>query len=312
MKVDVVTGYRWGGPQTWARDLAQLLNSNGVDARHLYRKHELLFLPLLGHADIVHTTVPIPFGICRKPMVLTIQGDYTIENNLWCRYYPDTMKRAEIITTSSQYLKDKLQLDRALVIPNAVLPEKFRVVEQGEQKWLKLTTICNMYFLDKAEGLLRLFDILRSLDNIPFVLTVVGDGTYRKHIENGAAGVDVRFVGFMPDVRPILQDTDIFLHYSIHDNFPIVLLEAMASGLPVITNRVGAVGEIIDCGRDGHVASDEEDYASALRYLMHSHTLRQEMGKQARQTVEDKFDWHKVIDDFVEIYRGVAQIYAQG
>lgn len=306
MRVDILTPPREGGPKNWARDLAMMLNDKGIDVKHIYDRNKLVAMLFSQKADIIHTTIPLPFGMCHKPMVLTIKGDYTIEHNMWSRYYPSTIRHAKAVTIPSQYLKGKLGLSDAVVIPNAILPENFATVFHMERKRIKLATTCNMYFADKASGLLRLFDILHSIDGFDFGLTVAGDGRHRKHIERRADGLNVNFMGYVSDVRPILRDTDIFLYYSTHDNFPNALLEAMASGLPVITNRFGAVGEIIDRGNDGHIADNDDDYESALRYFMHSYSLRQEMGKLARKTVEDKFDWHKVVDRYIEIYEGLA------
>jgi glycosyltransferase involved in cell wall biosynthesis len=161
-----------------------------------------------------------------------------------------------------------------------------------------------MYFRDKVEGLIKLFGILRRLPLDSYRLNVAGNGPYMEMALKACEGVSVDFLGFVP-VRNILSENDIFVYYSDHDNFPNAILEAMASGLPVITNKVGAVSEIITSGEDGHIAEDEEDYLFTLNCLRHSASLRTEMGAKARGTVESKFDWDDVVDDYIGIYRSL-------
>ena len=62
--------------------------------------------------------------------------------------------------------------------------------------------------------------------------------------------------------RQEVLKNDLFLYYSVHDNFPIAILEAMALGLPVVTNDVGAVREMIRPGENGYITVSEEDYGS--------------------------------------------------
>lgn len=307
MRVDILTPPRLGGPFFWASDLAEILTWKGIEARHVYQRHSLLSLLAHESADMVHTTIPLPFKLWRKPMVVTVKGDYTIEKNFVGKFYPNTISHADVVTVPSQYLKDKLELGKAEVIPNAVFPEKFNMIDHKERPKVNLVTICNMYFRDKTGGLVHLFNVLSRIDSPKFELTVVGDGAYKRFAMAQTNGLGVNFIGFVDDVASVLCGNDIFVYYSPHDNFPNVLLEAMASGLAVVTNNVGAVNEIISDGEDGDIADNDDDYIFALRCLMGSITLRQEMGIKARQTVMDRFNWHTVADRYLEIYKEVLK-----
>jgi len=305
MRVNILTPPRLGGPFYWARDLANSLNERGVKSKHIYQLRKLLLSPLYESADIVHTTVPFPFKLWKKPTVLTILGDYTIERNMWQRFYPKTIAEAKVITVPSQHLKQKLGLEKAAVIPNVVFPERFKPAQHRARDELNLVTVMNFYFPDKVKGLRNIIDILNKIQNPRIKYTIIGGGRYLDAIKHqiGGTKVDVSFTGFLPDPKPVLAASDIFLYYSYHDAFPIAILEAMASGLPIITNNVGAVSEIIDNGENGYIAQSDKNYLEHLLNLVADPELRSKVGLKARQTVEQKFDWHNIVDRYIQIYK---------
>ncbi len=133
---------------------------------------------------------------------------------------------------------------------------------------------------------------------------IVGEGTYLRYVRDYARGckLDIRFSGFLPNPYMALYNSDVFLYYSFHDNFPNVILEAMASGLPVLTNRVGAVGEIINSGVDGLIADNDKQYAEYLHDLLSNEELRKRLGTEARLKVERSFNWHTLVDRYIDIY----------
>lgn len=305
MTINILTPPRLGGPFYWARDLARSLNERGIEARHVHKLPELYLSLLRPNADIVHSTVPFLFKLWQRPLVLTIKGDYTIEKYIWQRLYPKTIAQADAITVPSQYLKQKLGLEKAIVIPNALFPERFSIVKHGAKDQLNLVSVMSFYFADKVEGVPKIIGVLSKIENYRLRYTVIGGGQCLDTVKNKIAGtkVDVTFTGFLPDPKPYLVASDIFLYYSYHDNFPNVILEAMASGLPVVTNNVGAVSEIINNGKNGYIAENDEAYLEYLLNLMDSSELRQNIGIKARRTVEGKFGWTKVVSSYIEIYR---------
>lgn len=305
--VNILTGVRKGGPYNWGRDLAIMLNKRNIEAKHRHALKNLLFSPIYQDVDLIHTGLPLSYRLWRKPVVLTIKGDYSIEKRKWRHLYPIAIKKADIVTTPSQFLKQRLNLDDAVVIPNAIFPERFRPAKHSEKNVINLVTITKFYFKDKAEGVLNILNILsevkKSTDK-EINYTIVGGGHYLEQIKEKTRGYNmkVKFTGFLDNPKEVLEASDIFVYYSIHDNFPNAILEAMASGLPVVTNNVGAVHEIIKSGKDGKVAECDNDYQEYLLNLVDDYKLRMKMGQNARKTVEEKFDWNKVIDDYISIY----------
>jgi len=265
---------------------------------------------LLRATDIIHSGgIPIPLSIYRKPIIYTIHGDYRNERNVWRHLVPWAARHATMLTTPSDFLKDALHLDRAVVIPNAVSPQRFAMVEHRENQRINLVTVTGFKFIRKAEGVLQLIQLLGSLAAATrqrMHLTVVGGGKFLRHVESQAAGcaLPVTFVGSVPDVRPFLGAGDVFVYYSFYDNAPMAWLEAMASGLPVLTNDIGAAAEYIspECGC---VAANDDDYRELLLQLTDARR-RAQLGCNARLAVENRFSWQVILPQFIALYHSVC------
>ncbi|MDD4972257.1 MAG: glycosyltransferase family 4 protein [Paludibacter sp.] len=305
--IDVLTPIRPGGPYNWGRDLVNLLNEKGYEARHLHSIEKLVIAPFRNDSSIVHSSVPF-FLFRNKPLIMTIKGDYSREKNTWRVFYPASIKRADVVTTPSLYLKETLNLKDAVIIPNAIRVDRYRTVQHKDKETINLVTVSAFHFKEKTEGILCILSIIKSLPNDiqkRVRYTIVGDGPYLAKIkeETRKLNLQVNFLGFLPDTKPVLEESDVFLYYSLYDNFPNVILEAMASALPVVTNSVGAVNEIINNQVDGFVSLDNEEFTSSLLRLIEDSELRRKIGMEARKTTENKFNWDVIIDRYLAIYK---------
>jgi len=308
MKVNIVTPIHPGGPYSLGKQLAEILPAKGVRSIWTHQLTGVLLSSFYPPADVTHSlTVPmIPIlKVLKGPLVLSLHGDHKTEKTPWSRMLPLAMRRADAITTPSLYLKNRLEIADAVVIPNAVFPDRFKLATHRDKRTLDLVTITEFSFLEKASGILDILQILDAVGDSRVRYKVIGDGFYLRQIKQEAKkhSVEVEFTGFLADPRQALQTSDIFLYYSRLDNFPVVILEAMASGLPVITSNVGATSEMIHDGEDGYVAGTRDSYLDALRSLLDDPELRQKIGGNARSSVERRFNWQTLADDYVTLYR---------
>lgn len=298
VKINILSPYRKGGPWQWSEDLARELNKNNIQARHVHGLFKLLGSPFFQNCDLVHTTVPIPFSLWNKPMVLTIHGDYRKDKNIWSAFYPLAIKKADRVTVPSEFLKKELGLKEAIVIPNGVQADFLPDKEEFNKNNFKFVTVTNFNFEGKVRGMELLIEILESLRQkvaIPFSLTIVGGGKWLNQIrEKYKDRPYLTFTGYSEKVREILNQHDLFLYYSFHDNFPIAILEAMACGLPVISNNVGALEEIIISEKEGCLCKNEQDFLKNLEGLIAHPDNLPLIRKAAFQRVKDVFSWPRI------------------
>jgi glycosyltransferase involved in cell wall biosynthesis len=114
---------------------------------------------------------------------------------------------------------------------------------------------------------------------------------FEKKAREGGIADRVHFGGFQKDVRPFLQEFDLFVHPSYGEPFSLVILEAMAMRKPVIACASGGIPEMITHGRDGWLVRErsEEDVATAIATLLKDQVRSKEMAARARETVRERF-----------------------
>lgn len=307
--VAVITGPRHGGPLRWAKDLTEWINRSGeAKATLIHATSSILRSQLSIHTDIVHSTVPITLRFWRHPLVLTVKGDYSIETPIWRPLYKWAVQHANQVTVPSNYLRRRVRaLSQAEIIPNAVDLSRFSVAWPPSSATVRAVMVTNFWYVDKVAGVKTVITTLQAAikkSAFSVSLTIVGTGKFLPEVKAYAAsvGLDVQFTGWI-DTTLALSEADIFLYFSNHDNMPNAVLEAMASGLPVLTNRVGAIDEMITSGVDGIIVDTPEQYEAALLRLMNDATLRQQLGQAARKTIEQRFSWSTVVQRYLEIYR---------
>lgn len=147
------------------------------------------------------------------------------------------------------------------------------------------------------------------------VFLIVGDGPQRESLETRAreAKIEraVRFVGRRRDLPDLLRlvDINVLSSYPYRETFPISVLEAMASGNPTVTTRVGALSDIVAENETGFLVDvgDADSLATALVRLLDEPELRKQMGHAARRRAEDLFSIRKIVRQRETLYRQVLE-----
>lgn len=144
-------------------------------------------------------------------------------------------------------------------------------------------------------------------------LTLVGDGPTRGDLEAQvqARGLAGRVVFMGPvgqdDVPPLYEDADVFCLPSFAEGLPVVLMEAMATELPVVTTRIAGVPELVVDGENGLTVppSDPNALAAALERLAGDAALRRELGTAARAKVLAEFDIRDSAAQLQPLFEGI-------
>ncbi|GAB4413943.1 MAG: glycosyltransferase [Anaerolineae bacterium] len=140
---------------------------------------------------------------------------------------------------------------------------------------------------------------------------IAGDGPLRSDLQRQAEALRiaerVHFLGWQDRVYPVLASLDVFLAPSLWEGFGLVLLEAMAYRLPIISTRVSAIPEIVLDGETGWLVSprDADALAAAMRAALSDDVERQRRGQSGRQRLETSFTVETMVERTLALYQQV-------
>jgi len=150
-------------------------------------------------------------------------------------------------------------------------------------------TLVNVARLDKDKNHDLIIDVADNLrkHGITFKLLLAGDGDLKEHlqqrVEELGLAMYVDFLRFVYDVPKLLSECDIYVH-PCREAFGISIVEAMISGLPVVSINEGAVNELIDDGKEGFlVEKDVQKFSNAIMDLANDLDKRKCIGASARK-----------------------------
>ena len=148
-------------------------------------------------------------------------------------------------------------------------------------------------------------------------LVLVGDGPCRSMLENYIVEQDlfdlVWILGDREDVPELMRLMDIFVLPSLAEGISNTVLEAMATGLPVIATDVGGNPELVADGENGRLVpvGDKQRLAEVMGELVDNPEVRIQMGDKALERVKSTFNWQRTVSEYLGIYDellGVSQV----
>jgi glycosyltransferase involved in cell wall biosynthesis len=203
----------------------------------------------------------------------------------------------------------RLGVDSALFAPAAPVraPGPVRLLSVGR--------------LAPAKGQLLLVQACAALhrEGLPFELVIVGDGPDRARLEDAVRrqrlGSCVRFTGALnqAEVRAELARADAFVLPSLAEGIPVVLMEAMASGVPCVTSPVNGIPELIQHDHSGLLATpgDAQALAVQLQRVITDATLRRRLATAGRTQVERVFHHGRNVAHLASIFQALPTVRAQ-
>lgn len=280
--------------------------------------------------DLVHLHFPYPFGEVshwltaarRLPTVITYHSDVVRQKVIGMLYKPVlrySLRRARaILATSPNYVASSPELsrlaDRCLVLPLGVDAKRFASPPRHEQPRPSLL------FVGQHRYYKGVPDLLTAMTLVDADLVLVGDGEMRPAWEAQAASLGlmqegkVRFVGAVPDeaLPHYYRSADVFVlpASARSEAFGVVLLEAMAAGVPCVTTELGTgTSYAVQDGVNGYVVPPHTPraLAEAINRLLVNEPLRRRMGLAGQARVRREFDLQVMIDRIESVYAWAAQ-----
>jgi glycosyltransferase involved in cell wall biosynthesis len=185
------------------------------------------------------------------------------------------------------------------VCPDLLLAERAR--NRGRDNPARILFIGR---LEEAKGLKDLFfAVSRIRERFPEIKLVCGgtgdEGPVKNWIETAGVGDLVELRGWISGKtkHECFENTDLLVLPSHMENMPMVIIEAMAAGLPVVASAVGGIPDIIEHGKDGLLVQrgDVDGLADAIAMLLGDQTMRNRMGQNARQKYEHSYSVESII-----------------
>jgi len=143
-------------------------------------------------------------------------------------------------------------------------------------------------------------------------LVLVGEGVLRKRLEDQAKNLgltrQVQFLGLRTDVPDVLGAMDVFVLSSDWEGTPLSLVEAMASGLPIVSTAAGGVPELIENGEDGFLVQlgDVKGLSDSMTLLLKNPETRGLFGTAAARRARDNFDVPVMIRAYEDMYENLC------
>ena len=216
--------------------------------------------------------------------------------------------------------------DRLLTIPNGIDLSAYPIPDDTQKAAAKSAlglssdrfVIGSIGRLSGEKGFDHLIHALADLleCGYPADLVLAGDGDERARLmecarDHGVAQ-NVRFLGHVSDPRSVYSALDVFVLSSLSEGLPNVLLEAMATGVPIVATRVGGIPSVLTNEYDGLLVApgSADQLTVALTRIAHNDVLFAELGQNARSTAEKRFCFEKRMQSMRTVYDELLQLNA--
>lgn len=157
----------------------------------------------------------------------------------------------------------------------------------------------------KRKGLQYIIEALSFTPNNVKLLAVGGRSeniaNYKKLAEHHNVASKISFLGTRMDVADLMAHCDVFVFPSLYETFALVVLEAMSSGVPCLSTRVGGVEEYLIDGKNGFfIENDGNDIANKINRVMEEKDHTERIKINARETAMN-YTWDKCADSYIEL-----------
>ena len=231
-------------------------------------------------------------------------------------------RRASFVRCISRFNRDHLvrktgvEEEKFVVIPCGVDTHRFRPDEETRAKPAGVKTILTAGGLVPPKGIPRLLEAMRDprLKQLGCRLVIAGDGPVKGVLERQAAalGVNAAFLGGVSnEVMPRLyREADVFVIPCVtapdghHDGIPVALMEAMASGIPVISSNISGIPELIEHEKSGLLTPEDSTrpLVTAILRLLSDDDLSRRFARAGRERVLEGFDIRDVARRLMELF----------
>ena len=277
----------------------------GGSAYLLRKLRNVPYIVFLGGRDVPSRNPDPPYYrwlyLLLKPIIRAIWGNASAV--VACSGGLSELARETDTDVKIEVIPDGLDLGRFEPVQRDACPEKVRVLTIG-----RLIPRKGFQFLIRA--------LPQIIENAAhnFEIEVVGDGPYQAELlklskDLGVASY-INFTGSVPysELPQKYRDADVFILPSLAEGMPLVVLEAMGTGLPIVASRVQGIEELVVEDLNGALfnAADVDGLAHSLVKLINAGEGRIEMGKASVERVKP-YDWKHIAAAYLALYDDILE-----
>ena len=215
-----------------------------------------------------------------------------------------------------------LKAAKVSVIANGVDDQRFATATAVDRASLGLTAAPLVLFVGRLDPQKAPFVLLEAFERLiarhsDWQLLFVGDGPLRSSMTEWATkhrlNSNVCFAGWRPDVPELLKTADVLVLPSLWEGMPNIVLESMASGLPVVVSRVEGTEELIRDGETGLLVTpgSVEEVERQIEKLLVDREFSTSLAKVAQQAVFKGFTLEAMVHSYEQLYLRLLQIDAR-
>jgi glycosyltransferase involved in cell wall biosynthesis len=292
------------------------------------------------HPDIIHAADPVLLGLAALyygggqggalgvPLVISYHTDLPkylpyfrlgfLKRLIW-PLLRIRHNRAHLNLCTSVAMIEQLQqhgIERVALWPGGVDTDRFQPCRRSEQMRLRLSEgdpssplLLYVGRLSAEKEIERLKPILEALPGVR--LALVGDGPHRESLRRHFSGLPVFMAGFMhgDELASAFASSDLLVMPSRTETLGLVILEAMASGLPVVAARAGGIPELIEDGVSGYLFDQESAAAEIIGQLLRSAEKVELMRRNAR-AYSLEHNWREATYQLLDHYQRVCERFS--
>jgi glycosyltransferase involved in cell wall biosynthesis len=277
------------------------------------------------HADILHVhgyKATILGGIIARLLKIPLFSTYHAEAGprpelaTYVKIETLFLRKASYIFTVSNIIRNELYLrgitkDKISVVYNGIEdPARENVKTKhvhSDNESINVLCIGRLIPIKRYDLVIdAIHSLHKEYPNIS--LSIAGSGvmeqSLKKKVEQYGLNDSIKILGYINDAMHLYQDADIFVLFSDTEGSPVVLIEAMAQSLPIISTSVGAIPEMVQNTKEALLVSpgDVSQLIDTLQMLIIHPELRKSLGKAARNRYEEMFTSKAMANSYIKQY----------
>jgi asparagine synthase (glutamine-hydrolysing) len=264
------------------------------------------------HAHMFHTLLIATLMKFLKPSLKVVFTPHNTFESMrirrWCLWLLKPFRDIDTI-----FSKDSLRFFHKQdfrVVPNGIDVTKYSYIsQQNSTQTFTFVIVGRLEYMKNHNFLIDIIYQLNQLNKYDFQLKIVGSGNLenalKSKVENLELNDVIDFLGARDDVPTILKNCDCLLLPSLWEAFPIVLLEAAASNIPVITTSVGSISNLVD-QNNGYIV-ELDKFKDAMIDVLENYNEAKSKSLQLFNKVKSNYQIKNIVKKYESIYQKLLQ-----